>query len=117
MKVCLQEMLENLSRVEDDSLEADEHNECEADDVNTPDQFEDVDDDEEQSENVCVIGLYSFIPSFYFLLTQNVAGPHSPQVVIELRCLKIMASIHNGCLQPEELLNLWWIPNNCFHQE
>src|SRR6267154_6143597 len=69
MKVCLQEMMENLSRVDDDSSEADEQHECEANDANTPDQFEDIDDDEERSENVCVIGLHCFITSFYLLLT------------------------------------------------
>src|SRR6267154_5628506 len=83
MKVCLQEMMENLSRVDDDSSEADEQHECEANDANTPDQFKDIDDDEERSENVCVIGLYCFITSFYLLLTQNVAGHRSPQLVID----------------------------------
>src|SRR6267154_6563028 len=116
MKVCLQEMMENLSRVDDDSSEADEQHECEANDANTPDRFKDIDDDEEQSENVCVIGLYCFITSFYLLLTQNVAGRCSPQLVIDSRCLKIMASVCNRHIHPEELLNLWQIPNTCFRQ-
>src|SRR6267154_6604135 len=110
MKFCLQEMMENLSRVDDDSSEADEQHECKANDANTPDRFEDIDDDEERSENICVI------TSFYLLLTQNVARRRSPQLVIDSRCLKIMASVHNRRIHPEELLNLWQIPNTCFRQ-